>query len=147
MAPIMLGGSAVFFWIATKVHTHNALYCFAQLCEGGGKLFYYWNRIVFVTLYSSIWMFSSIMALQQWTTMAIVFAVVMTLVTFFFDRAVSSSFVTNSLHLPISIARIHDQEEVALLSDARIQSDGGENFVYRHPILNQENWSRKPTWK
>ena len=79
LAPIMLGVGAAFFWTANKVHTHNgesmqvsgsyslhstqlvpapALFVYCQHCEGGGKLFYYWSRIVFVTLYSSTVVFS-----------------------------------------------------------------------------------------
>lgn len=35
MAPIMLGVCSVFFWTATKVHMHNALFVYCQRCEGG----------------------------------------------------------------------------------------------------------------
>lgn len=36
--------------------------------------------------------------------------------------------------------------KVCLLEDSCMESDGGENFMYRHPILKHENWSFKPTW-
>ncbi|KAL7553133.1 hypothetical protein ACHAWF_016395 [Thalassiosira exigua] len=67
MAPIMLGVCAVFFWIASKVHMHNALFVYRQRCEGGGKIFYYWSRIVFITLYSSIVIFSAVLTLKGFT--------------------------------------------------------------------------------
>lgn len=146
MAPVMLGVCAIFFWTATKVHTHNALFVYCQRCEGGGKLFYYWNRVVFITLYTSIIVFAGILGLKGFTTQGVALFFVMTLGTYCFDASVKNTFVVNSLHLPISIARIHDEEEVALIGNSKIQPDGGEKFMYRHPVLNQQNWNKKATW-
>jgi hypothetical protein len=30
MAPVMLGACSFFFWVATKVHTHNALFIYCE---------------------------------------------------------------------------------------------------------------------
>jgi len=140
MCPLMLGICAIFFWVASKVHTHNALFVYCQRCEGGGKIFYYWNRIVFITLYSANVLFSAILLLKQYETMGISFFFIMLLFTWGVDTSVTNTFVVNSLHLPISIARIHDEEESALLSESNLERDGGEKFMYRHPLLFQENW-------
>ena len=113
MAPVMLGATSIFFWVATKVHTHNALFVYCQRCEGGGKIFYYWSRIVFITLYSSIVIFSSILAIKQHPVMGLIFFFIMIIITYSIDKSVENTFVINSLHLPISIARIHDEEEVS----------------------------------
>jgi hypothetical protein len=43
-----------------------------------------------------------------------IFAVLMTLAIICVDRSVKNTFVDNSLNLPISIARIHDEEEVGI---------------------------------
>ncbi|KAL7445542.1 hypothetical protein ACHAXH_007831 [Discostella pseudostelligera] len=146
MTPMMLGVCAIFFWVATKVHTNNALFVYCQRCEGGGKIFYYWNQIVFVTIYSSIVVFSSFLVLKQFPKLGLAFLVVMIIITYCVDKSVETTFAVHSLHLPMSMARIHDEEEVCLLEDSCMQSDGGENFMYRHPILKHENWSFKPTW-
>ena len=45
--PIVTGACAVFFYIAVKVYTHQALFIYAQPYEGGGKLMYQLNRSVF----------------------------------------------------------------------------------------------------
>ena len=113
MAPVMLGATGIFFWVATKVHTHNALFVYCQRCEGGGKIFYYWSRIVFITLYSSIVIFSSILAIKKHPVMGVIFLFIMIIITYSIDKSVENTFVINSLHLPISIARIHDEEEVS----------------------------------
>ena len=109
----MLGTCAMFFWTVSRVHTHNALFVYCQRCEGGGKIFYYWNRIVFITLYSSIVIFSAILALKKHPEMAAGVGVIMLAITYSVDRAIKSTFVVHSLHLPVSIARIHDEEEVS----------------------------------
>jgi len=143
MAPLMLGICAIFFYVATKVHTHNALFVYCQRCEGGGKLFYYWNRIVFITLYSSIVLFSAILFLKKYPEIGTPFFVVMTLITYCIDKSVTNTFVVNSLYLPISIARIHDIEEDELINSSNMDCEGGEKFMYHHPLLNQENWNSK----
>mmetsp|Transcript_27457 Transcript_27457/g.49971 ORF Transcript_27457/g.49971 Transcript_27457/m.49971 type:complete len:221 (-) Transcript_27457:190-852(-) len=143
MAPLMLVICATFFYIATKVHTHNALFVYCQRCEGGGKIFYYWNRIVFITLYSSIVVFFAILTLKQYFRMGTAFLIIMTLVTYCFDKSVTNTFVVNSLYLPISIARDSDAKEDVLIAHSNIEREGGENFMYRNPLLNQENWNSK----
>lgn len=112
MAPIMLGVTALFFWVATKVHTHNALFVYCQNCEGGGKIFYYWNRIVFIILYSSIVIFAGILALKKFAELALAFLFIMVIIVYCVDKSIENTFVVHSLHLPINIARIHDEEEV-----------------------------------
>lgn len=39
MAPVMLGACSFFFWVATKVHTHNALFIYCEPFSGGGMIF------------------------------------------------------------------------------------------------------------
>mmetsp|Transcript_17144 Transcript_17144/g.37879 ORF Transcript_17144/g.37879 Transcript_17144/m.37879 type:complete len:1186 (-) Transcript_17144:79-3636(-) len=140
-APIMLGVCTVFFWTATKVHTNNALFVYCQRCESGGKLFYYWNRIVFISLYCSIIVFSGVLVLKQFPRSGVAFFIIGLSVIFFTDRAIKSKFVVHSLHLPMSKAIIHDTEEAAaLISDTNKKSDKKENFMYRSPELNHANW-------
>lgn len=112
MSPVMLFACSAFFWVASKVHTHNALFVYCQRCESGGKIFFYWNRIVFITLYTSIVIFNSILALKGYIAMAALFLVMMILITYSIDKSVENTFVKHSLHLPISNARIHDEEQV-----------------------------------
>merc|ERR1712194_356926 len=114
MAPIMMCVCAAFFWIAGKIHTHNALFVYCQRCEGGGKIFYYWNRMVFITLYSSIVLFSGMLILRGHPKMGTTFVILMSLTAYGVDRSIKNTFVINSLNLPISIARIHDEEEVRI---------------------------------
>jgi len=68
----------------------------------------------------------------------------MLLVTISVDKAITNKFVIHSFNLPIKIARIHDEEEKALLKKSKIKRDGGENFMYRNPQLNHRNWDEKP---
>lgn len=114
MAPLVLGVCSFFFWVASKVHTHNALYVYVQPFEGGGKIFYYWNRIVFTTLYSSIIIFSGVLALKKFPQMSVSFLIIMILVTVVVDKSIQNTFVSHSLNLPMTIARINDEEEVNL---------------------------------
>ena len=173
MVPSLLGVCAIFFWVATKVHTHNALFVYCQRFEGGGKIFFYWNRIIFIILYSAIIVFSLFLALKEFQKLAVGFLLTMMVITYCVSKSIESTFVIHSQHLPISIARIHDEEEVsifriinyplhfpgpllcntifmqekvALLRDSPMQRDGGENFLYRHPILKRENWNSRHTW-
>ena len=53
----------------------------------------------------------AILAIKKQLAIAFGFGVVMMLVTYFYDKTVHSTFVVNSLHLPMSIARIHGKEE------------------------------------
>jgi hypothetical protein len=142
--PVMLGACSFFFWVATKVHTHNALFVYCQPFEGGGKIFYYWNRVVFATLYVSILICFGILSLKGFVKAALAFVVIMLLVTYMVDRGFTNTFVIHSFHLPIKIARIHDEEEESLLKSQKLVKDGGENFMYRHPMLNHQNWDSRP---
>ena len=40
IVPFVTGSCAIFFYVATKVYTHQALFVYAQPYEGGGKLMY-----------------------------------------------------------------------------------------------------------
>jgi hypothetical protein len=114
MVPNLLGVCALFFWTATKVHTHNALFVYCQRFEGGGKIFYYWNRIIIIILYSGILVFSGILALKEFPKLAIGFLLGMIVITYCVDKSIENTFEIHSQHLPISIARIHDEEEVRI---------------------------------
>jgi hypothetical protein len=48
--------------------------------------------------------------------------------------------------VPLFIIMLRYLLQVCLLDESYMKSDGGENFMYRHPILKHENWSFKPTW-
>jgi hypothetical protein len=113
MVPSLLGMCAIFFWVATKVHTHNALFVYCQRFEGGGKIFFYWNRIIFIILYSAIIVFSLFLALKEFRSLAVGFFFTMIVITYCVSKSIESTFVIHSQHLPISIARIHDEEEVS----------------------------------
>ena len=137
----MLGVCTVFFWTAAKVHTNNALFVYCQRCESGGTLFYYWNRIVFISLYCSIIVFSGVLVLKHFPRSGVAFFMIGLMVIFYTDQAIKSKFVVHSLHLPLSQARIHDTEEaVALISETKQRSGKKQNFMYRSPELNHANW-------
>jgi hypothetical protein len=141
MVPILLGVCAIFFWTAAKVHTHNALFVYCQRFEGGGKIFYYWNRIVFIILYSSIIIFSSILALKDFRKLAIGFFVTMMMLTYIVSKSIESRFVIHSHHLPISIARIHDEEEVRIfltLNDPLYSQGPLSQFPLQHYFPREE---------
>ena len=38
VVPIVMGACALYFYVAAKVYTHQALFVYAQPYEGGGKL-------------------------------------------------------------------------------------------------------------
>jgi hypothetical protein len=40
IVPFVTGSCAIFFYVASKVYTHQALFVYAQPYEGGGKLMY-----------------------------------------------------------------------------------------------------------
>ena len=40
----------------------------------------------------------------------------------------------------------NNEKKVALLEESNMTSDGGENYMYRHPLLNKEQWNSKPYW-
>ena len=123
------------------MHTNNALFVYCQRCESGGTLFYYWNRIVFISLYCSIIVLSGVLVLKQFPRSGLAFFIIGLMAVFFTDRAIKSKFVVHSLHLPMSQARIHDTEEAAaLISETKQRSDKKENFMYRSPELNHANW-------
>jgi hypothetical protein len=33
---------------------------------------------------------------------------------------------------------------MTMLKKSKLKKDGGENFMYRNPMLNQSNWDEKP---
>ncbi len=67
---------------------------------------------MFVTIYSSIVVFSSFLVLKQFPKLGLAFLVVMIIITYCVDKSVETTFAVHSLHLPMSMARIHDEEEV-----------------------------------
>ena len=56
--PLVIGICAAYFYVATKVYTHQALFVYAQRYEGGGKLMYYLNRTTFTIVYIAATIFS-----------------------------------------------------------------------------------------
>merc|ERR1712232_1356899 len=65
VVPVVLGVCALYFYVAAKVYTHQALFIYAQPYEGGGKLMYLLNRSVFGIVYISICFFAAILGLKN----------------------------------------------------------------------------------
>ena len=76
------------------------------------ELFYVSYHCVFFS-FNALFL-SGILALKQFTELGIGFLLALTLLTYCVDKSIENTFVIHSLHLPISIARIHDEEEVRL---------------------------------
>jgi|Transcript_11259 hypothetical protein len=110
MVPIVIGVVAIFFYLATKVYTHQALYVYAQPYEGGGKLMYLLNKSIFIILHISITIFGTVLGLREAPIMGPTFLIVMNLITFLVRRRVYKTFVEPSVTLALTNARIIDEE-------------------------------------
>lgn len=109
--PIVVGVCSAYFYIATKVYTHQALLVYSQPYEGGGKLMYYLNRTTFVIVYISIAVFAINLGLKGGAGLqAPSFFVLMTLITYLVDRNIAQSFVKPSSSLALTDARFVDED-------------------------------------
>ena len=123
MVPLITGACAVYFYLASKIYTHQALFIFSQRYEGGGKLFYSLNRTVFVLIYVSIIIFGTVLALKDRFYAAASFVVLMISITYTVDGDIHSRFSVTSQKLPLTRARIIDEEYASLLGDKKAFAD------------------------
>jgi len=110
IVPVVTGSCALFFYIAAKVYTHQALFIYAQPYEGGGKLMYQLNRSIFVIIYTSITTFAVLLTLKKANVAAGFFFFVFNIITFLVDRRVTKTFITPGLTLALTNARIIDEQ-------------------------------------
>jgi len=110
IVPLVTGVCAVYFYLAIKVHTHQALYVYAQPYEGGGMIMYQLNRSIFAIIYISIGIFSVLFSLKKSQTSGYMFGIVMTIITILTDVKIRKDFVKPSITLALTNARIIDEE-------------------------------------
>ena len=122
-----------FFWMATKVHTHNALFIYCQPFEGGGKVFYYWNRIVFVILYTSICIFTGLLALKKFASMALAFFIVWVESRFF-----RISIYGAPLSFPLALHRLSFQNDPHYICGRQ-----SHHQHVCHPLAPSTNYNRE----
>ena len=165
ICPLMLGVCAIYFFIASKINTHNgkflpanaqfacshsltalallpncylALFVYRQPFESGGTRFYYWSKMTVITCYCSIAIFAGMLVIKSFPGLAICFLLVMFFVVYLVDRAITRRFVIHSLELPIKLVA---EEEVALVCESELPTQDEEaSFMYRNPLLNQKTW-------
>jgi hypothetical protein len=111
------------FYLASKIYTHQALYIFSQKYEGGGKLFYSLNRTVFALIYVSIIIFGTVLALKDRFYAAASFVVLMISIAYTVDGDIHARFSVTSQKLPLTRARIIDEEYASLLVKKKAVAD------------------------
>ena len=117
IVPIVLGACSVYFFVASKIYTHQCLYVFSQKYEGGDKVFYSINRVVFVIIYASIIIFATVMLLKEMFVLAGIFLFGMIAITYMVDTEIKRRFSKTSRKLPLTRARIIDEEYENLLEN------------------------------
>lgn len=110
IVPIVTGVCAVYFYLATKVYTHQSLFVYAQPYEGGGMIMYQLNRSVFVIIYISVLIFSILFGLKKGQMSGLAFGIVMITITVLVDMKIGKDFVKPSISLALTNARIIDEE-------------------------------------
>jgi len=123
IVPLITGACAAYFFFASKIYTHQALFVFSQRYEGGGKLFYSVNRTVFVIIYVSIVLFGTILILKGQPYASGSFLVLMLSVTYIVDREIHEKFSSTSQKLPLTTSRIMDEEYAGLLANEETASE------------------------
>ena len=108
--PLVIGICSAYFYISTKVYTHQALFVYAQRYEGGGKLMYYLNRTTFTIVYIAVSIFSINLGLRGAGVQAPSFFVIMMFVTILVDRKIAKNFVVPSTTLALTNARLIDED-------------------------------------
>lgn len=148
IVPLVTGACAVFFFIATKVYTHQALFVYSQRYESGGKLMYKINRTIFNYLYLSICFFSTVLLMKNAKIQSLSFGSVMLIVTFLMDRKIGLRFVQPSSTLALTNARIMDCEnknKTTTVSGRTTRLGDKESFyLYRQPQLHKALWETEP---
>ena len=117
IVPIVMGACSLYFFVASKIYTHQCLYVFSQKYEGGGKVFYSINRVVFVIIYASIIIFATVMLLKEMFVLAGIFLFGMLAIAYVVDSEIKRRFSKTSKKLPLTRARIIDEEYENLLEN------------------------------
>jgi len=110
LVPIVTGVCSVYFYLATKVYTHQSLFVYAQPYEGGGMIMYELNRSIFVIIYISIAIFSILFNLKTERIMGLLFGIGMITMTMLVDIKIRTNFIKPSITLALTNARIIDEE-------------------------------------
>jgi len=110
IVPLVIGACALFFYISTKVYTHQVLFVYAQTYEGGGKLMYLLNRTVFVIIYISVVIFATVLGLKEAKVAAPFFLFIMFMTTLIVDKKINNTFVEPSVSLALTNSRLIDEE-------------------------------------
>lgn len=110
LAPIVNFAVAIYFIVNYKVFHHQALFVYAQKHDGGGRIMYLLNRMIFVTLYVSIVIFFSILSLKGAHAQATTFFYSMALLTLVMDLKIQQTFVQPSATLALLKAREIDEQ-------------------------------------
>jgi len=110
LAPIVNFAVAIYFIMNYKVFHHQALFVYAQKHDGGGRIMYLLNRMIFVTLYVSIVIFFSILTLKGAPAQATTFFYSMALLTLVMDFKIQQTFVQPSATLALLKAREIDEQ-------------------------------------
>lgn len=117
IVPIVMGACSLYFFVASKIYTHQCLYVFSQKYEGGGKVFYSINRVVFVIIYASVIIFATVMLLKEMFVLAGIFLFGMLAITYVVDSEIKRRFSKTSKKLPLTRARIIDEEYENLIEN------------------------------
>ena len=101
-------------------------YSYFNFANPGGKVFYSINRVVFVIIYASIIIFATVMLLKEMFVLAGIFLFGMIAITYMVDTEIKRRFSKTSRKLPLTRARIIDEEYENLLENE-------EQIVEEHP--------------
>lgn len=124
IVPFVTGSCAFFFYIASKVYTHQALFVYAQPYEGGGKLMYQLNRSIFTIIYISVASFSLLLRIKRVQyKLETAFFIVMTIVVVLVDRSITKTFVKPSISLAMTNARVIDEEQKRRQEKTRLYAE------------------------
>eukprot|EP00555_Chaetoceros_dichaeta_P001918 CAMPEP_0198277244 /NCGR_PEP_ID=MMETSP1447-20131203/65739_1 /TAXON_ID=420782 /ORGANISM="Chaetoceros dichaeta, Strain CCMP1751" /LENGTH=1436 /DNA_ID=CAMNT_0043972247 /DNA_START=89 /DNA_END=4397 /DNA_ORIENTATION=- len=119
LVPLVTGVCAFYFYLAAKVYTHQSLFVYAQLYEGGGVIMYQLNRSIFVIIYISIVIFSVLFSLKKDRMTGLVFGIMMTIITVLVDIKITKDFVKPSITLALTNARVIDEENKQSQDESR----------------------------
>jgi hypothetical protein len=110
IVPLVTGVCAVFFYIATKVYTHQALFIYAQPYEGGGQLMYQLNTAIMVILHVYVTIFSILLGLKKTSFTGGAFFFIMNIIIFLVRHRLYATFIAPGLNLAMTNARIIDEQ-------------------------------------
>ena len=113
---------------------------------------YLLNRTLFTIVYFSIAIISLLFGLKEGRYEAPTFFAVMVLLTFYVDWRIHTKFVTPSIALNLTNARIIDNEEKVRRRQAKkrrkgkevVDPDAYDSFIFRQPQMNKSLWETKP---